>query len=146
MSFLSKATVYGVRAAAYVATNQTPERFVSIRDVADDLGISFHFLTKILQQLTESGLMTSSRGPHGGVTLARPANRVSVFDIIASIQGAEMFETCILGLEGCGEKTPCPLHNQWAKERVRLKSLFRETMLDDVARRVKARKFRLGDP
>ena len=145
MSFLSKSCVYGLRAAVYVATHQQPERFVSIREIADKLNISFHFLTKILQQLTESGILRSYRGPNGGVALARAAGEVSVKDIVDSIDGGDVFESCVLGLGGCGEKLPCPLHASWSKERAKMKKLFERTNLQVLARQVREKKMRLVD-
>ena len=145
MSFLSKSCVYGLRASVYVATHQEPDRFVSIREIADKLDISFHFLTKILQQLTESGILHSYRGPNGGVALARAAGEVSVKDIVDSIDGGDVFEACVLGLGGCGEKAPCPLHASWSKERAKMKKLFEKTNLQVLARQVRDKKMRLVD-
>ena len=145
MSFLSKSCVYGLRAAVYVATHQEQERFVSIREISDKLDISFHFLTKILQQLTQSGILNSYRGPNGGVALARAAGEVSVKDVVDSIDGGDVFEACVLGLGGCGEKGPCPLHASWSKERAKIKRLFERTNLQVLARQVRDKKMRLVD-
>jgi Rrf2 family iron-sulfur cluster assembly transcriptional regulator len=143
MSFLSKGSVYALRAAVYVATNEEQDRFVAIRQIAEKLDISFHFLTKLLQQLTECGIMVSYRGPTGGVALARPADKIAVIDIIEGIQGRGVLKDCILGLEGCGERTPCPLHAKWAAERARIRGFFEDARLSDLARQVSARKSRL---
>jgi Rrf2 family protein len=145
MGFLSKATVHGVRAAAFVALRHEPGKFVPIHEISAQLDISFHFLTKILQQLTASGILVSSRGPRGGVALARPAGQVSVLDIVESIQGALAFKSCILGLEGCGDAMPCPLHARWAVERTKIRSMFGATKLSEMAHQVRGRKLRLAD-
>ena len=63
---LSRSAEYGLRAALYLASLE-PSGFVSIRDISDHLGLSFHFLTKIFQKLTRAGLLHSYRGPNGGV-------------------------------------------------------------------------------
>ncbi len=82
MEMLSGSCIYGLRAAIYVAAHTSNDSYVSIREISEKLGISFHFLTKILQRLTEGGVMKSHRGPGGGVTLARPAARISILEIV----------------------------------------------------------------
>jgi Rrf2 family protein len=144
MAMISKSCEYGLRAVLYVASRKT-EEYLSIREIADTLGISFHFLTKILQRLTEQGILQSYRGPSGGVTLARPPTSVTLLDVITAIEGVDMFSSCILGLSGCGEHKPCPLHQQWAKERVRLKEVFRTTTLATMSKSIRAHDWRLSD-
>ena len=65
MNLLTKSCVYGLRATLYVASFCGERHFVPIREISEKLGLSFHFLTKILQKLTEAGLMESYRGPSG---------------------------------------------------------------------------------
>ena len=64
----SKSCVYGLRAMIYLASIPR-EGYVSIKSLSDKLDISFHFLTKILQELTAAELMESMKGPKGGVRL-----------------------------------------------------------------------------
>ena len=61
---LSKSTEYGIRATLYL-TSLKQDGYVSIRAISDELDISFHFLTKIFQKLTQAGLLQSFRGPRG---------------------------------------------------------------------------------
>ena len=145
MSILSKACVYGIRAALYVSAQDRDREFVPIRQIADELNISFHFLTKILQQLTEGDLMKSYRGPNGGVSLAKPSHQITVLSVVEVIDGAGVFKDCILGLEGCGAQKPCPLHHAWSKERKQLESLFAGTTLKDLAAGFNLGRVRLTD-
>lgn len=129
---LSKASEYGIRAILYLATQQV-DGYLSIRTIADELDLSFHFLTKIFQKLTQAGLLESLRGPNGGVALARPAAHITLREVYVAIEGPELFESCVLGLPGCGEAKPCPLHDQWVVERTRLDRLFATTTLAELA-------------
>lgn len=132
---LSNACEYGLRATLYLASlNQ--EGYVSIRKISDELDISFPFLTKIFQMLTQAGLLTSYRGPNGGVALARPADKITLKDIILAIDGPALFKECVLGLPGCGEQKPCPLHAKWAIERDRIEKMFASTKLNDMAKKI----------
>ncbi len=141
----SRSCIYGLRAAIYVAAYGEDRTYVSIREISRNLDISFHFLTKILQQLTEGGLMKSWRGPSGGVALARPASRISMLDIINVLESKDLFSSCVLGLPGCGERAPCPVHKQWGTERRRLKKLFEGARLSRIALKVKTDRLRLSD-
>jgi Rrf2 family protein len=129
---LSKACSYGLLAVMYVA-KANRSSYVPIREICDELGISFHFLTKILQGLTQAGWLVSHTGPKGGVSLAKPASDISLLDIIHAIDGPQLFSECILGLPGCGHEKPCPMHTQWAATREDLKRMFRERNLSTTS-------------
>jgi len=110
---LSKTCIYGLRAAVLLASKKQDE-YTTIRELSDELGISFHFLTKVLQKLTKSELLESYKGPNGGVKLARNAASITFMDVVISIDGNSIVHECALGLPGCGVLKPCPLHSQWA--------------------------------
>lgn len=134
----SKGCTYAIRAALLVSMKEEREqrRFIPIRELADELNLSFHFLTKIMQMLTEANILESFRGPNGGVGLARPAKDISLVDIIAAVDGMSLFSECALGLPGCGERTPCPLHDSWAKRREDLKRMFEKATLASLAKQL----------
>ena len=132
MTVISKSCEYSLRAALYVAAHQETS-YVSIRAISRELDISFHFLTKLLQKLTEHGLLKSYRGPSGGVALAKPAKQITFYDIMVAMDEEVLFKSCVMGLKGCGERKPCPLHKQWATERVRLEKMFKRATLDKLA-------------
>ncbi|GJM45010.1 MAG: hypothetical protein DHS20C21_18520 [Gemmatimonadota bacterium] len=144
---MSKACVNAVRAMVYLAAAPDNERrgHVSIRAVAEELGLSFHFLTKTLQRLTADGLLKSERGPRGGVALARPAGEISLLEIVGSIDGNDLQDQCILGLRGCGQEAPCPMHDEWVRERKRIQEIFKRSTLQRLARAVREGSVRLKD-
>ena len=136
MALLSKACVYGLRASIYIALHKSNKSFTTISEVAKNLGLSPHFLTKILQQLTQTSIMESYRGPNGGVKLKKNPDLIKLIDIIISIDGDELFESCALGLNGCGTYDPCPIHNQWSMQRSQLKILFETENLGQLAQNI----------
>lgn len=121
------------------------EGYVSIPEVADALGISHHFLTKVLQKLTAARLLESNRGPGGGIALARPVSRISLLDVVQAIEDRDLFTTCVLGLAGCGERSPCPLHERWSGERRRIEEMFRSARLDNLSGPIAEGLLRLTD-
>ena len=142
---LSKSCEYGIRAALYVALQTGQRDFVPIRQIADDLGISFHFLTKILQQLTSKNLMVSFRGPKGGIALARPASEITLMELVVAIDGPGLFEQCVLGLPDCSDEKPCPLHQQWSELRAAISETFQTTLLDELAHATRDGNLRLTE-
>ena len=139
---LSKSCVYGLRASLYLATRKKGE-FVPIRKMSDKLEISFHFLTKILQQLTAEGIMESFKGPNGGIRLSRDGKEIPLVDIVVAIDGPELLTECALGLPGCGTKNPCPLHDKWAETRDGIKDMLENTTLSELVKKGKKENLRL---
>ncbi len=142
---LSKSCIYGLRAAIFIAVHNADEGYVPIRRIADELDISFHFLTKILQHLTEGGIMKSYRGPSGGVRLACDPASVTLLDIVEILEGEHYFRSCILGLPGCGSENPCPMHDEWAQARKKMRAMFEKSRLDKLAKAVASGNIRLAD-
>jgi|SRR5690554_1521751 Rrf2 family iron-sulfur cluster assembly transcriptional regulator len=141
---LSKSCEYGMRATLYIASLEQ-EGFVSIRDISERLDLSFHFLTKILQKLTHAGILHSFRGPNGGVALAKPAERITLEEIVVAIDGPELFTECILGLPSCGDQKACPMHEEWKEERARLKNMMSQRTLASLAEGINEHDYRLKD-
>lgn len=141
---LSKSCVYGLRAALFLATRKEGE-YTPIKGMSEKLEISFHFLTKILQQLTAEGILKSYKGPNGGVKLTKPGHEVTLMDIVLAIDGPKLLTECALGLPGCGLKNPCPLHDKWAETRDSIRDMLENTSLTDLVRKGIEENLRLTD-
>ncbi len=141
---LSKSSTYAIQALAFLAGKAPDSVFTPISEIARELSIPYHFLKKILAELTQKGLLHSQRSAKGGVGLNRDAKTIALLDIIVALDGGDLFSECILGLPGCGEQTPCALHNAWALERSRLQLMFSSTTLFDIAKRIQSKGFRLS--
>jgi Rrf2 family protein len=128
---LSKSCEYGLRASLYLASLDH-DGYVSIGTISEDLDISFPFLTKIFQKLNDAGLLESQRGPKGGVALTKPADAVSLYEVVVAIDGDDLFRECVLGLPNCGEAEPCPLHDEWVEKRSGVETMFRNATLEEL--------------
>jgi len=107
-----------------------------VRDVAGAGGVPENFLAKILQKLTRSGVLVSSRGAVRGYALARKPNEIKVRDIFLAVEGEDLFEQCIFWNERCADSDPCPLHFQWKRLRERLiRDLLDRTTLADLSKK-----------
>lgn len=128
---LSRSCQYGIQAVLYISKN-SGDSYISIKKIADANNISFHFLGKILQKLTQKGILTSFKGPNGGVCLSRPADSINLLEVIEAIDGLEKFENCVIGLPACNGKDPCVLHRQWRENSKRLIRMFEEMTIKDL--------------
>ncbi len=91
---LTKQTNYAVRMLMYCAANEG--KLSRIPEIARAYGVSELFLFKILQPLNKAGLVETVRGRNGGVRLGKPAEKISLFDVVKvtedSFAMAECFE------------------------------------------------------
>jgi Rrf2 family iron-sulfur cluster assembly transcriptional regulator len=134
MTFLNNTCTYAIRAVLQVAAEQPAAgTFVSTRKIADELDVPFAFLTKVLQGLTQSGILHSQRGATGGVALSRPAESITLLDIVAAVGSDSVFRGCVLGLPKCSDVAPCALHERWLEQRSQLEDLFARTTLAELA-------------
>lgn len=141
---LSSACVYGLRASLYLASLNA-DSFISITQISEKLEISRHFLTKVLQQLTEAELMQSMTGPKGGVRLSRTPREIQLMEIVVAIDGTDVLTECVLGLPGCGSAKPCPLHDQWAEARDNIRKMLERNTLRDLAEKGKEGNLRITE-
>lgn len=134
MKILSNPTIYAIRALIFIASHQSSGSYVGIHMLSGKLQISFHLLTKTFQLLTRVGMLTSNRGRGGGIALAKPPSEIYLIDVVTALEGDGFFEDCLLGLPGCGEKEPCPIHEYWSKAKNDLEIKFSKTTLEDLSK------------
>ncbi|GIV30765.1 MAG: hypothetical protein KatS3mg029_0116 [Saprospiraceae bacterium] len=135
--------MYALRALAYLVSHGGEQDYVSIGQISTELDISFHFLTKIFQQLTQAGMLESSRGPSGGIRLAKPPKDIRLADIVLVLEGPDFFDTCLLGLPGCGAFAPCPVHDFWKDTKEALRKEFSVTTLAELGAKVSEERLRI---
>lgn len=92
MLSLTRKTDYALVAMVDLAV-EAGQRWSS-REIAERCGLPFPVLTNILKQLTHHGLVTAVRGPHGGYELAKPANEITLIDLIEAIEGPSRLTIC----------------------------------------------------
>ncbi|MCH7938765.1 MAG: Rrf2 family transcriptional regulator [Candidatus Marinimicrobia bacterium] len=129
---LSKTSEYAIRLVLCLSRHPGGE-YIPIKKIADQSGISYFQLGKVAQRLIKAHILDSYTGPNGGVALARQPSEIRLYDIVSAIEGPDLFDRCVLGLEGCGEANHCPIHNYWKNIKGSIMTLFREKSLDEFA-------------
>jgi Rrf2 family protein len=109
----SRQCEYALQAVLYIAL-KPQGKMSSIKEMTKKLDIPYHFLGKILQDLSRKGLLKSMKGPTGGFALGMPAKDMTLFHIVEAIDGVELTSKCVMGFPECSQKNPCAVHEQWA--------------------------------
>lgn len=111
---LSTKGKYGLRALVDLAVNSGDEA-VSISSIAQRQDISEGYLEQLMAKMKKAGIVTSTRGAHGGYTLARPADEIWVGDVLRALEGSIEPVDCP-GLEGeCTDADSCITKNLWKR-------------------------------
>ena len=97
---ISEAAVLAVHTAALLAGEEG--RVMTTQEVAGFLNASAAHLSKVLQRLSKTGLVTSVRGPKGGFTLAKPARDVTLLEVYEAMDGPLPERECLLEAAVCG--------------------------------------------
>jgi Rrf2 family transcriptional regulator, iron-sulfur cluster assembly transcription factor len=125
---LSNSCRYGIRAVVYIASQPRNNGMTGIKQVSKDLGLPTPFLAKILQQLAKRKILSSSKGPHGGFSLLKDPRRITLLDIIKTIDGDEIFTDCVIHNGDCScsdaSKDQCTLHDDYTILRGHIIKLF----------------------
>jgi Rrf2 family protein len=127
----SKKCEYGMQAILYLAA-QEKGTLVSADDISKVLKIPREFISKILQSLRESGLISSSKGKSGGFSLAKDPSRIKLIDVVAAIDGLDIFDSCVLGFPECSPTHPCPVHNTWGTLRNQTYDMLTSETIDKL--------------
>jgi len=86
---ISRSTGYALVAVGYIAMNYRDGAVLAAR-ISKEYNIPLEYLLKILQQLVRANVLRSKRGPRGGFFLARPAEGISLLEVIEAVDGPLM--------------------------------------------------------
>lgn len=110
---LTKASQLALYAMTEMALR--PDELVVAGAIATRFGVSENHIAKVLQQLARAELVQSVRGASGGYRLARPAQSITMADVVRSIEGpltADVCAECPFGAdEECSDHATCAVHN-----------------------------------
>ena len=117
---------YALRAMLYLARLDTNER-APTSDIAHKQHIPPSFLAKIISQLSIAGLIQTSRGAHGGVSMARPPEKISLLEVVEAIDGPIALNDCVSSKASCTFGDDCPLRPIWCETQADLVNNLKST-------------------
>ena len=135
---LSTKSTYGLRAMVNIAMAKD-EGAVSIKEISKREGISGVYLEQLLNKLRRKDLVKSVRGPSGGYMLSRPPRRITVADIVKTLEGSITPVDCASGREGrnvvCRHKSTCTAKTVWTKLAKAIEDCLESVTLEDLLRK-----------
>jgi Rrf2 family protein len=117
---------YAVRAVLYLANLSNGGR-APTSQIARDQHIPPSFLAKIVSQLSVAGVVQTSRGARGGVSLARPSADITLLEVIEAIDGPIMLNECVTDPSVCPFGSDCPVNAIWCEAQANLVSRLKTT-------------------
>lgn len=103
---------YAIRSMIHLAELPLNGR-VATAVISEAEGIPLPFLTKVISRLATAGLVTTSRGMGGGVSLARPPEEVTLLHVVEAVDGPILLNHCLLRSGTCERDTYCAAHDVW---------------------------------
>lgn len=124
---------YSVRAMLHLARHGAKGR-QKARVVAATMDIPDRYATQILANLVSHGLLAATAGPDGGYELARPADDISLLEVVEAAEGPIRLDRCVLRGGSCDWRNVCPIHEAWSRAQNALIEQLAETSFDDLIR------------
>ena len=125
---------YAVRAVYYLTQLGSDSR-AATSQIAEDQHIPPSFLAKIISQLSVAGLLHTSRGARGGVSLARDPNEISLLDVVEAIDGPILLNECVSDSGSCDFSDDCPMRPIWCEAQQNLVERLQGTSFAEIAKK-----------
>lgn len=106
---LSQTTEYALRAVTFLARNASAPR--TSREIAAGTKVPPAYLSKVLRGLSRAGVVLAQRGLRGGFQLAKPAEELTLLEVVNGVEPMRRLKSCPLGLVSHGVNL-CPLHRR----------------------------------
>lgn len=120
---------YALRTVLYLARLGREKR-APTNKIASEQKIPISFLAKIISQLALAGMLETSRGAHGGVSLALPPKEISMLAVVEAIDGPIWLNECVFNPSSCYFGESCPIHEIWCKTQADLVEKLKNTTFD----------------
>jgi len=142
MMFSTKAE-YGIRVMAHLAGLPAPGEPVPLGSIAEAEGLPLAYLEHLVQRLRKAELVESRRGAHGGYTLARPAQDISMAEVVEALEGeiapiecitADADGQLVCARDGEPGHDPCPTKLLWTRVQGSIVRTLTDMTLADLAK------------
>jgi len=127
---------YGTRALLELALHQG-ERPVPLKDIAQRQQISLQYLEHLITPLIAAGIVLSTRGPRGGVSLAKPPEAVRLSEIIQLLEGSIAPVECVNNPGICVRSKLCVTRDIWSELKKVMNGVLESITLQDLVERQK---------
>ncbi len=126
---ISTTAEYALRAVVFLA-ERDGGRWTT-RTIAEATQIPPGYLAKVMQTLSQAGVVSGQRGVNGGFALDRPPEKISIYEIIRVIDPLKRIKDCPLKLPEHAEQL-CPLHSRLDQAVAQIEASFRDSSVADL--------------
>ncbi len=127
---------YATRALLDLALHQSNEP-ATLKDIAQRQQISIRYLEHLITPLVAAGIVRSTRGPKGGIALARPPEEVKLSEIIRLLEGSIAPVECVDNPNVCHRSASCVTRDVWGELKKAMDDVLAATTLADLVERQK---------
>lgn len=128
---LSTRARYGTRLMLELALNFN-QGTVFLKDIAQKEEISEKYLSHLVISLKASGLISSSRGAHGGYRLAKPPSQITLMEIVQILEGNLSLVECVKNPSICSRVSKCATRDIWSKLDEKISDVLSSVTLEDL--------------
>ena len=128
---ISRLTDYATVLLAALASE--PQRVQTAASLAEQTHIAPPTVSKLLKQLQRAGLVSSTRGLHGGYQLARPAAQISAAAILEALEGPVALTDCSVGHGQCEIEESCRVGRVWQRLNLAIRRALYDVSLAQLA-------------
>ena len=130
---ITRAADYAVRVMVHLASRREGER-VPLAALVRATEVSGSFLSKVLQRLVHTGMVSSHRGTGGGFCLREPREKTTLLEVIETIEGPLQLNVCLGIGQGCDRQGWCGAHSVWQQAQEALSDVLRRATIGELAR------------
>lgn len=128
---ISTRSRYGIRLMINLAANYN-KRNVFLKDIAREEEISEKYLSQIVIPLRRAGLISASRGVHGGYTLAKSSKEIAAKEIVEALEGDLDLIECSRNQDACNRVAGCASRGLWEGLSDKITEYLSSVTLDDL--------------
>lgn len=132
MITISRETDYAARVILHLALQGSGGRATAQQIAAQRL-IPRALVRRVVTRLSAAGLVVTARGSEGGIALARPADAISLLDVVEALEGSLALNRCTVEPETCPLMDACTVHDAWTHARQILRDNLRQITFDKLA-------------
>ena len=130
---MSTTSQYALRALSQLSRERKGATVLG-RNLAEASGIPANYLSKLLWQLRNAGIVSATRGANGGYRLERSADQVRLIDVVEVFDRVRTQPPCLVGRgETCCERRPCSVHQAWKAVRDAYIDFLEATTVADLS-------------
>ncbi|MDR3579262.1 MAG: Rrf2 family transcriptional regulator [Oryzomonas sp.] len=132
MMELTRKGEYAIRGIVYLASRPA-DQVCLLSDIAAVVDVPPTFLAKIFQQFSKIGLVKSFRGTGGGFVIGRPADKITLLDVVEAVEGPIIPNRCVVNGINCDRSIACNVHPVWMNVQSQVRGILEKVTLKELA-------------